>query len=152
MLVMQTIIRRIGNKLRSLIPQLSSAGRKVKNWSKCDLKVVGAESQEKVSQFWAEAPAMEEKRLVAWMDHPHVLLHIQRRVTGSEAVDWCSYVQAKWFPRPVARALSLGCGEGPLERWLLQLGAVKHFEAIDISEGAIQKAREAAAQAGFAAN
>ena len=54
-------------------------------------------------------------------------------------------VQAEVFPEPVDLALSLGCGFGGFERVMIALGLAKKVHAMDISPGAIEKARAAAA-------
>jgi SAM-dependent methyltransferase len=108
-----------------------------------------AQTQSRVSEFWAEALTLEEKRLVAWMEHPYVLSHINRRTTGNERTDWCRYVRQKWFGSPVQTALNLGCGDGGFEGLLYELGFAERIEAIDISKGAIEKARARVASAGL---
>jgi len=47
------------------------------------------------------------------------------------------------------RCLSLGCGEGALERRLASLDAFQSCDAIDIADGSIDKARKLAQQAGY---
>jgi SAM-dependent methyltransferase len=65
-------------------------------------------------------------------------------------LDWLTYVLRKFFPAPIERAVSLGCGEGGLERHALSVGAVDLFDAYDASEGAIQNARRHAEIVGHA--
>jgi SAM-dependent methyltransferase len=104
---------------------------------------------EKVSGFWAWS---QERRSqlpqIAWSAHRHSLRHINRRVTGDASLDWLTYVLRKYFPAPAARAFTLACGPGNLERHALSTGAVQRFDACDASEGAVQDARTAAAAQG----
>jgi SAM-dependent methyltransferase len=83
------------------------------------------------------------------MEHEYVKKHINLRTTGDESLDWFSYVIQKYFRTPVERALSLGCGDGGLERHALDAGAVKRFDAYDASCGAIENAKKAAESKGL---
>jgi len=103
----------------------------------------------KISEFWGQSTPLEERKLVAWMEHPRVIRHINKRTTGDETLTWFSYIGNKYFQNSVNRALSIGCGEGGLERHALAQGMVELFDAIDISQGAIEKAQQAAKKAGF---
>src|ERR1700676_2687664 len=103
-----------------------------------------------VSRFWAETPEQRcQRALIAWMEHDHVRRYINRRTTGDDADDWLSYILRRYCDPPLERALSLGCGTGGLERHALASGCVKTFDACDVSEGAIESARAAAAAAGL---
>ncbi len=104
---------------------------------------------EKVARFWANSPSLDELRLISWMEHPRVERYINSRTTGHAELTWFPYVNQKYIPTPVSRALSLGCGTGGLERHALNLGIVETFDAIDISSGSIDEARKAASNKGF---
>lgn len=103
----------------------------------------------KVAKYWAAPASHEEKQLIAWMEHPYVTRHINQRTTGDGSLDWFKYVSQKYFPQPVERALTLGCGDGGLERRGLALATAGFFDAIDISEGAVRAAALATRQLGF---
>ena len=49
---------------------------------------------------------------------------------------------------PVDKILSIGCGEGSLERHLATLNAFKDLDAVDISPERVEKAREKANKSG----
>lgn len=83
------------------------------------------------------------------MEHPHVKRYIHRRITGSESLDWLTWVLRTHCPAPIGRAYSLGCGPGNLEQHALACGAVERFEACDVSAGAIEQAKAAAAAQGI---
>lgn len=70
---------------------------------------------------------------------------------GSEGRDRFQYFIHKYFPggTPVERVLTLGCGDGEFERGLAQYNFARAHDAFDIAEGAIQKAVEAAREAGL---
>jgi len=75
--------------------------------------------------------------------------YINESVSGSPdcwPVDWLhSRLQARRF----SVALSLGCGDGPLERDLVAKGICDSILAIDISSGALEIARAKAATLGL---
>jgi SAM-dependent methyltransferase len=105
---------------------------------------------DKVARWWAQSPEkLHQRDLIAWMEHAYVKKHINLRTTGDESLDWLSYVFQKYFPTPVERALSLGCGDGGLERHALDAGAVERFDAYDASSGAIENARKSAETKGL---
>ena len=68
-----------------------------------------------------------------------------RRVTGDPDLVAAGWFKQKFFPEPVDLALSLGCGFGGFERVMIAFGLAKKVRAIDISPGAIERARAAAA-------
>ena len=87
---------------------------------------------------------------VHWMALPEVREWINRRVSGDPAV-W----PLDWFARVVpgrrfARALSVGCGAGALERDLVERGLVDRVDAFDGSLASLAVARSEAARAGRA--
>lgn len=104
----------------------------------------------KVAKWWARSPEnLRQRALIAWMEHEYVKKHINLRTTGDESVDWLSYILQKYFRTPVERALSLGCGDGGLERHALEAGAVERFDAYDASCGAIENAKKSAQTRGL---
>ena len=105
--------------------------------------------QQKVAKYWAAPASLEEKRMIAWMEHSYVNRHINRRTTGDASLDWLKYVSQKYFPEPVEKALTLGCGEGGLERAGLALRVARFFDAMDISDGAVESASAATGEMGF---
>ena len=86
-----------------------------------------------------------------WLGHPAVRAWINRRVTGDASL-WPIACLPQILPGrlPLARALSVGCGVGNLERSLLDLGFVSFVIGIDESPEAVEEARHRAAEAGLA--
>ncbi len=85
--------------------------------------------------------------IVSWSDSPIVRSHyIYPLLSGSGATDWFEWVSKTFFPHPVNRALSLGCGTGELERRGLALDVAMRFDACDASPDAIDLARRTAQQ------
>jgi len=71
--------------------------------------------------------------------------------SGSPEVDWDEYVVSTYLCGrvPLARILSLGCGEGILERRLAGMNVFNECDAFDISPVALQRARESANSLGL---
>ena len=84
---------------------------------------------------WAECPVVNQE-------------YICPLISGQGHVGWLEYVARKYYTSPVATALSLGCGGGGLERHGLQLQIAEHFDAFDVSDDAIQLAKEEAGKSG----
>lgn len=100
-----------------------------------------------VSRFWNATH--DQGGIATWAAEPRVRRSINRRITGSPDV-W----PVEWFAREVVKhpfptALSLGCGEGALERDLLSKQLCIDLLGLDISERALELAREAANAGGF---
>jgi SAM-dependent methyltransferase len=80
--------------------------------------------------------------VTAWTDSLAVQrLYIHPTISGKPDENWLTWVARKYFPRPVERALSIGCGDGGLERHGLQLNIARTFDAFDISPAAVELAR-----------
>jgi SAM-dependent methyltransferase len=84
---------------------------------------------------------------VYWLAVPEVQRRFQRLACrGSDFPVWVQYCLGAFLGRdkPVANMLSIGCGNGALERDLFRLHAFHHCDAIDIAPAAIEAAiREA---------
>jgi SAM-dependent methyltransferase len=72
---------------------------------------------------------------------PVVMAEINRRVTGDPQLKSYEYFIQRHCPTPRARGLSIGCGEGHLEREMMRLGACESLVAVDISSDRIERAR-----------
>jgi GT2 family glycosyltransferase/SAM-dependent methyltransferase len=87
-----------------------------------------------------------------WRLNPlvHQLL-VAEETDGGPWRDWVEYcVRFHLAGRtPVARMLSIGCGNGQLERRLAELGAFVRCDAWDIAAGAIETAKKLADVGGF---
>jgi ubiquinone/menaquinone biosynthesis C-methylase UbiE len=100
----------------------------------------------KVAKEKAESSRWE---LLSWDAHPIVKRYINRRISGDPEISWLPFVKQRFFPKPVQRGLSLGCGWGNLERDAVSLDICMEFDAYDIAPGAIEVAREEAAKRGL---
>lgn len=91
---------------------------------------------ELASKHWGEQAeeSVRVHRPSSWAECPVVITeYINPSVSGSAERGWLEAVAADYFPEPVEKALSLGCGSGGLERHGLQLGIARHFDAYDVS-------------------
>ena len=88
-------------------------------------------------RFWGRA--FDHGGLRTWMSEEVVRRYINRSVTGSPDVWPIEWLQAR-VPSPFASAVSLGCGEGSLERDLLAKGLCVSILGIDISAAALKLA------------
>lgn len=62
--------------------------------------------------------------------------------------EWPEYITEKYNLKN-SRCLSIGCGEGAIERMLTKLGSVKDVDAFDINEESIEKAKALAEKEGY---
>lgn len=102
----------------------------------------------RTAEYWA---ALQSNEGLQWADLALVRERINYKVTGNNREDWLSYTLRQHFAGrlPLARCYSLGCGHGEIERRLAQLNAFTQCNASDLSEGAIDEAHKAAANAGL---
>ncbi|MGZ5432211.1 MAG: class I SAM-dependent methyltransferase [Thermoanaerobaculia bacterium] len=85
---------------------------------------------------------------VSWMADEQVRLYINESISGNPGfwpMDWFS---RQYSPR-FARALSIGCGTGALERDLLKRGICDRFDAFDGSPVSLDVAKTEAAKLGL---
>lgn len=76
---------------------------------------------------------------------------INRRISGNPDNSWLQYTVDRHFSDrlPLERCLSLGCGDGALERSLSQMGVCRTCDAFDVAEGSIDAARTSARMIGL---
>lgn len=108
-------------------------------------------ASDRVREVWSQAP---EHRMTFWMEHPLVKAErLNRMVSGRTELDchqwFIGLVRDLGVQLPVARCLSLGCGFGELERGYSKYGFAEVHEGVDIADGAVEAAREAARNEGL---
>jgi SAM-dependent methyltransferase len=105
------------------------------------------------SQLWGrkarERGESDEWCFRYWQAHPVTLRHINRLMTGDPNEGWLPFIKRRFLPNGGERGLSLGCGHGWTERDAVQLGLCRSFDALDLSEEALDVARREARAAGF---
>jgi len=121
-------LKNLFNSSKSADAGLETAG---KHW--------GERAREQVAlnkpNSWAECPVVNQE-------------YICPLISGQAHVGWLEYVARKYYTSPVPIALSLGCGGGGLERHGLQLQIAERFDGFDVSEDALQLAKEEAQNSG----
>jgi SAM-dependent methyltransferase len=90
-----------------------------------------------VAQRWGAA----DPSIRSFWQSPVVMAEINRRITGDPQCRPSEHFVRHYCATPRARALSLGCGDGQLERELLRLGACEQLVAIDLSADRLERAR-----------
>jgi 2-polyprenyl-3-methyl-5-hydroxy-6-metoxy-1,4-benzoquinol methylase len=125
----------------------------VLGWSKRNDRLLSDAESAQVASHWGEHTSASDafSSDVYWLAVPEVQRRHQFRLTGGASQNWIEFVVREHLPHPlpVNRVLSLGCGDGILERTLAQLGAFRRCDAYDISPGAIEQARKLAEEAGY---
>jgi SAM-dependent methyltransferase len=98
------------------------------------------------SKFWDRE--VKNPTHSSWMEAPEVRAYINESISGLRdawPMDWFE----QWLGgRRFERALSVGCGTGPLERDLIRRGLCAHIDAFDGSPQSIEIAKNLAAADG----
>jgi O-antigen biosynthesis protein len=123
-------------------------GRRWKEEDPLELAENGASQSELVSEYWATERKGDCP--VSWLEHPSVRALAQRRISGDPTTGSIGWFRRQYVPKALDLCLSLGCGFGAFERLAIESGLTKTIHASDISSGAIDKARQAAADANLA--
>jgi SAM-dependent methyltransferase len=106
---------------------------------------------QRVAQHWEQSGSWQPGRGWFWLELEAVQRRCNEKVSGNPAQGWVAYTLERHFAGrlPLSRCLSLGCGEGGLERHLAALNAFQWCDACDIAPGSIRRAQELAAAAGY---
>ena len=83
---------------------------------------------------------------VYWNSYDTVVAMLNARATGSAATDWNGHLRDNFGP--FRHALVLNCGNGWVERALIEQGVVKSAVGLDVSDELLAIARGAAADTG----
>ncbi len=104
----------------------------------------------KVSDFWAEQFEARRNNGSYWLNNTIIQGDVYRLMTD-EPYHWLAWLMKHYFAgvERFERVLSICCGDGAHELELLRSGKVRHLTGFDISEGAVQQARERIRGAGF---
>lgn len=79
-----------------------------------------------------------------WNEHPLVIEYLNRRATDVAHPGWIHHLLQHRDGRPFERALILNCGNGWVERDLLQHGVIRSAVGIDILPDLLDQAKTAA--------
>lgn len=92
-----------------------------------------------VRSFWSAR--FREGGIRTWMSEPVVRQHINRAISGSEHVWPLEWFRAWLGGRVLGHGLSLGCGDGALERDVRRKEICRTVVGIDLSEEALDRAK-----------
>lgn len=112
--------------------------------------------RQRVEAVWSEpVPAEERAKWARYpMSHPLVSRATRLRATGTTHQDAYTrlhlWLREAGFPLPLERTASLFCGNGHLERRLVDQGTVRNCVGMDLAEGALAQARAAAQAPAYA--
>lgn len=105
------------------------------------------------SEFWDDNIRIHEttKDIIHWTDSPLVEeICLKKLRIGDKripATQWITWVKEKYAKHPFNYGLSLGCGDGTLERHSISYGICKKIDAYDNSEKSIKVAKQYCANA-----
>ena len=103
-----------------------------------------------VGDFWGRrAEVRTGGEFLGWLDHPVVSQECVLPRLGGGDTHWILGLMRLHGLEGGGRWLSLGCGEGGLELWLVEQGAASSINGVDLSEHAVEIANEAAASRGL---
>lgn len=108
-----------------------------------------------VGECWSRRYAESQSLVTRWWQCEHIIRRINRKVCG-EPLAGCSdgmhQLALRTFAAsvPLGRAVSIGCGTAYKEIAAMRCGLIGSFVGYELSQVAIERAREAAAQAGLA--
>lgn len=88
-----------------------------------------------------------------WLSHPMVRARVNVLASGDPKRDTYDRLADIMISRghrlPIARAVSIGCGQGGVERDLVRRGIVRDIDCYDLADGAIDEARRSTAEEGL---
>lgn len=96
-----------------------------------------------------ERSETDEWKSGLWQWHPLTQRHINRMISGDETEDWLAFTKRRFVPEAGGHGLSLGCGDGWVEREAIRLKLCRSFDALDISAEALEVARRRAKDEGL---
>ena len=111
---------------------------------------------EKASCYWDEHVKLhgESSDLIIWLDSPLVQdLLLKKLWVGDQLMSvshWVLWVKEKYVSSRLNYGLSLGCGDGTLERYAILNNICSKFDAYDISSKAIEIAKRLSDKEGLA--
>jgi SAM-dependent methyltransferase len=104
----------------------------------------------RVSEHWGKQHARNAAEPSHWINNQLISAHLDRLVTGGESTYWLQWLLCDYLrDRPtIGRSLSVCCGDGAHELLLHASRKVQFVRGFDISEGALEQAREKFRRAG----
>ena len=105
----------------------------------------------RVADYWDRNTDATYQGQTYWLANPLVAARFNRRAVGGRDYDsWVNFCVRHYLgDKPVERILTIGCGDGALDRHLASLNAARVIDGIDIAPNRIEIAREEARRAGM---
>ena len=105
---------------------------------------------EQSATYWDRHNVAPEDDVRYWLGVQAVRQDVNQRLSGDPETLGIRHFLDSFKDRwPLARALSVGCGAGELERGVVGLGAVASIDGIDVSRSSLDLARRLAAEEGL---
>lgn len=83
---------------------------------------------------------------IYWNSYDYVVREINRRISGDRDTPWTEHFRKTVGGRVFKKALILNCGNGWVERELLQRGLIAEAVGVDYAESLLEDARKAAGE------
>lgn len=108
----------------------------------------GTARESDAERYWSHA--FEHGGVTTWMSEERCRLSINELISGSPNEWPMEWFQRVFSPDPQSIGLSLGCGDGALERDVRKKGICRQITGIDLSARALELAADTAASEGLA--
>jgi 2-polyprenyl-3-methyl-5-hydroxy-6-metoxy-1,4-benzoquinol methylase len=110
------------------------------------------EYDKKVADYWDQHTDQSFYGETYWLANPSIARRFNSNaVGGREYESWVNFCVQHFLGNrlPVERVLTIGCGDGVLDRHLASINTAKLIEGIDIAPNRIEIAKQMAAQQGM---
>jgi len=104
------------------------------------------------ADFWSKIDRERFSGAVYWLGNPLVYQRYQTKAAGGRAcAHWLEHVATAYLGGVEAqnRVLTVGCGDGALDRRFADIGGFVHLDGVDVAPGAIESARTEAIERGL---
>lgn len=104
------------------------------------------------ADFWSKVDRDRFSGAVYWLGNPLVYRRYQVKAAGGRDCEhWLEHVVSTYLGGADApnHVLTVGCGDGALDRRFAEIGGVAWLDGIDVAPGAIEAARSAATERGL---
>ena len=92
------------------------------------------------------------KQRVSWLDSQIIIDSLVRKDSKGKHVNvsqWLKWIKERYAEKPFRAGLSIGCGDGTLERHALQLEICQKMDGFDLSKRSVEISRDTAKKEGL---
>ena len=110
------------------------------------------ETNDATAGFWSDIDRSRFSSSVYWLGNPIVYRRYQIKASGGRKCGhWLEHVVENHLGGTDAgnRVLTVGCGDGALDRRFSEIGGFAHLDGVDLAPGAIDAAKAAASDQGL---